>query len=101
MRPEALLDLVASAMQQPAKGCMIFPALSHPRRLSPRPHDIDIRLEDPADGRMIRHAFRIKMLSPVRIRGRYADTRRWLSRSAERNVATTRLGRRPRRVMNS
>ena len=68
MRPEALLDLVAQATQRPVEGRMIFSStIASSGVYPPGPHDIDIRLEDPAaDGRMIRHTFRINMLFPLR-----------------------------------
>ena len=67
MRPEALLDLVASATKRPAEGRMIFSGtIASPGTFPPGPHDIDIRLEDPVGGRMIRHVFRVEMLSPLR-----------------------------------
>ena len=66
MRPEGLLDLVAAATQRPAEGRMIFSGtVASPNSFPAGPHDIDIRLEDPIGGRMIRHAFRIEMLSPL------------------------------------
>jgi len=66
MRPEDLLDLVAAATQRPAEGRMIFSGtVASPNSFPAGPQDIDIRLEDPIGGRMIRHAFRIEMLSPL------------------------------------
>ncbi len=67
MRPKSLLDLVASATQRPAEGRMIFSGtIASPGVYPPGPLDIDIRLEDPTDGCMIRHAFRNEMLSALR-----------------------------------
>jgi hypothetical protein len=45
---------------------MIFSGtVASPNSFPAGPQDIDIRLEDPIGGRMIRHAFRIEMLSPL------------------------------------
>ena len=61
-----LLYLVAAAPQRPAEGSMIFSGtVASPNSFPAGPQDIDIRLEDPIGGRMIRHAFRIEMLSPL------------------------------------
>jgi len=63
MRPEALSHLVASATKRPAEGRMIFSGTIATRGSYPhKPYNIEILLEDPVNGRSIRHTFRIDML---------------------------------------